>query len=390
LIKQLTPSLLVLCTREPDTVTREELEQACAAIDDWQAFTEAAIQQRVAGFVLSAIAHQRIPIPPQTAAQLQRATIQCRANAMLLDQALSRVADAMQAKNVRPLVLKGPSLARTLYPSASLRPYDDIDLLVRTEDEVAAVETFGELGFSEELDPPEEKPLRSAGTIPGFAPLHHQFRDSSGRVTIELHTDPMQLGLRPLCEEERWQRSEQLPATPACLMLAPSDQLVQLSVHAHKHGFERLVWLKDLDLLLRYRADDFDWQACTRTARREGVAASVWYSLEVVGRALQTPVPPKALAGLQPVLAVRYAYRRTWPQDSSGHVHGNVGCRAIQFTPWESWRGMAPSILFMGRRKARLRATLSAYAVRKMIARRGRTKRWFGTVTKDELIAERA
>jgi hypothetical protein len=32
-------------------------------------------------------------------------------------------------------------------------------------------------------------------------------------------------------------------------MLAPEDQVVQLDVAALKHGYRRLIWLKDVDVL---------------------------------------------------------------------------------------------------------------------------------------------
>jgi len=280
---------------------------------------------------------------------------------MLLDRWLAKIAVAMETRAIPLLVLKGPGLARTVYSSATLRPYDDLDLLVRPQDEEAAVELLTGWGFSETLDPPEERWARSAGVIPGFAGLHHQFHHS-GDVVVELHTDPLQLGLQPACERERWRRAGPLPDVPGCLMLSPEDQLVQLSVHATKHGYDRLIWLKDLDLLLRRFGATLDWSICVETARREGVTSSVWYSLTLARDLFATPVAPEALAALRPSALVRALYARTWPVGAGG-VHSKIGCKAVQFTPWESWRGMLPSLVFMGRRSARMRAASYACAL---------------------------
>jgi hypothetical protein len=336
----------------------DSLSSALASVSDWDALVERAVNQRMAGYLLGVLAG--LPgVPAPALARLQRLSAQTRAQGMRLDLWLERLAGRMQDDGLPLMVLKGPSLARTVYSSATLRPYDDLDILLRPRDEDAAVKILTEWGFSETLDPPEERWARSAGVIPGFAPLHHQFHDPSGEVVVELHTDPLQLGLQPICEAERWRRAQALPGLASCLMLSPEDQLVQLSVHAQKHGYERLIWLKDIDLLLRTQGPTFDWPLCRGTARSEGVSGSVWYSLVLARRLFNTPVAEEQFRLLRPSLPARRLYGHTWPCNDSG-VSSKIGCRAIQFTPWESWRGMLPSFFFMGRRAARTRAFVYA------------------------------
>jgi hypothetical protein len=136
-------------------------------------------------------------------------------------------------------------------------------------------------------------------------------------------------------------------------MLAAEDQVVHLSVHAQKHGFSRLIWLKDLDLLLRQQ--HIDWNIVRDVAHREGVAASVWYALELTRTLLGTPLPAAALRW-QPSLATRLLYAAVWPARRVTGLQGFLRRRAVQFVPADSWRGMLPSLLLMGRRSARVRA----------------------------------
>jgi len=350
-------------------------------VTDWDALCTRAAAQRIAGYALGALSRSRCA-PASVLFSLQRLSAQTRAQAMLLDGWLTKLAAAMHQRDLAVMVLKGPALARTVYSSATLRPYDDLDLLVRPKDEDAAVELLTSWGFTETLDPPEERWARSAGVIPGFAPLHHQFHHPRANVVVELHTDPLQLGLRPACEDDRWRRATSLPDVPGCLMLSPEDQLVQLSVHANKHGYDRLIWLKDLDLVLRRQGETLDWRQCRATAKREGVVASVWYSLALAAHLFETPIPPPALASLRPLPLVRALYARTWPADAGG-VHSKVGCRAVQFTPWESWRGILPSLVFMGRRGARMRAV--SYAGALTLA-----KQWSRAARRDGAVARQS
>ncbi len=86
------------------------------------------------------------------------------------------------------------------------------------------------------------------------------------------------------------------PTVPAALMLSLPDQLVHLSVHAHKHSSNRLIWLKDLDLLIRRHSADINGQQVVEIARAQGVTASVWYALELLTELLGTPADPTLLA----------------------------------------------------------------------------------------------
>jgi hypothetical protein len=179
-------------------------------------------------------------------------------------------------------------------------------------------------------------------------------------VMVELHLDPLQMGLRPTREAARWERAQPLDDLPGALMLSLEDQIIQLSVHVHKHGFSRLIWLKDIDLLVRAYGDTLDWPAIQAGAQAEGVAGSVWYTLWLARAVLVTPVPPGPLRSLAPSLPVRALYRLVWPPSGVANLHGHMRRRAVQFLAADSWRGMVPNLVLMGRRGARLRAMLSA------------------------------
>ena len=71
------------------------------------------------------------------------------------------------------------------------------------------------------------------------------------------------------------------------------DTLVHLAFHAQMSGGDRLVWLKDLDLLVRGQAPD--WPAVVDRARSWQVALPVAIVLAKVRQRLATPVPSAAL-----------------------------------------------------------------------------------------------
>ncbi|MEO8290945.1 MAG: nucleotidyltransferase family protein [Gaiellaceae bacterium] len=66
---------------------------------------------------------------------------------LALDAVAVEVVSAFEADGVPYLLLKGPAIGRWLYDAPGERSYDDIDVLVRESDLVAAEETVTRLGF---------------------------------------------------------------------------------------------------------------------------------------------------------------------------------------------------------------------------------------------------
>lgn len=347
------------CAREPETLLPRELAQTAAAVRDWHAVAELAARHGVTGFVRQAAAREALTLPPMVAEGLRHAALAQLAHVARLDAALGRIVPALQAAGVTPMVLKGPVLARLVYPSPALRPYTDLDLNVREHDAGAAARALRGCGLVEVPHGAEVRRQAHAPHVHGGGPFHRVFTAPEGGLTVELHLDPLQMGLRPTHEAVRWQRAQPFEAVPGALRLSLEDQVVQLSVHVHRHGFERLIWLKDLDLLARAHGAALDWGLVLASARVEGVVGSVWYSLWLARGLFATPLPAGLLRRLAPSPPVRLLYRLVWRPADVANLQGHMRRRAVQFLAADSWRGMVPNLVLMGRRGARARAMLS-------------------------------
>ena len=348
------------CVRAPDGLLPRELEQIAQTVQDWQAVAELAASHGVVGWVRQSVARDGVPIPPFVADGLRSAALAQVAHIARLDDALTKILAALRAADLPVILLKGPVLSRLVYPDPSLRPYSDIDLNVREPDEERVSELLLGTGLVEVPHGAEVERQLHAHHVHGGAAYHRVFMAPGGGVMVELHLDPLQMGLRPTREAARWERAQPVTVWPGALMLSLEDQLIQLSVHVHKHGFSRLIWLKDIDLLVRANADTLDWHAVLAGARAEGLTSSVWYTLWLASQLFGTPIPAGPLRALAPMPPVRWLYYLVWPPDGVANLHGHMRRRAVQFLAADSWRGMLPNLVLMGRRGARLRAIASA------------------------------
>lgn len=351
---------VTLCVRETASVPAVRLRAAADLVNDWETVVTLACEQGAPAYVLDGVTRCRAAVPAAAEQQLRAEVRAHVAKTLLLNVELARLAPVLAAAALPAIVLKGPALVRTLYTRPELRPYGDVDLLVHERDETAVAELLLAQGFFEAPYEAEEARQAQQHHAHAEGAFHRMFVATRTGALVELHTDPLQLGLRPRCEAGRWRRAVPVPGLPAVRMLCPEDQAVQLAVHAHKHGFDRLIWLKDLDLLTRTQAARLDWRLVTMVARAEGVSGSVWLAFDLAQRLLGTPVPPTAQRALRPAAPVRLLLRAIWPAHEIAALEGRMRRRAVQFHAAESWRGMLPSLLVMGRRRNRTRAILES------------------------------
>ncbi len=159
---------------------------------------------------------------------------------------VEKVLRSFRSSNVEPILIKGWAIARC-YPQPGLRPYGDIDLLVRPEDYSIA----SSLATSDEL------------------------RD----CRIDLHPGAFELADRPIAD--LFARSTLVSCGAVqTRVLCDEDHLALLAVHFLKHAGWRPLWLCDVGLLLESMSEDFDWGVCLGADKRR-----VNWILSVVGLA---------------------------------------------------------------------------------------------------------
>lgn len=345
--------LLVLCAREPLVRDAAQVRDVAAAVRDWDRFIRLAAHHGVTAHARRALTASGAGMAPEVHERLKDGEIADVAGALLLDVALARTLDALRHRGVRAIVLKGPVLARRLYGAPAFRPYHDVDLVVHPHELDLASRTLVDLGFVE--IPYEAEVARAKFELSGAEePFHRMFASAPDRALVEVHADPLQLGLKPKAEDDRWRRALVAPELGAgALVLRDEDQLIQLCVHAHKHGFSRLIWLKDLDLFVRRLGTAIDWRLVDDVARREGVRASLWYALSLASDLFGTPDTPAR--HMAPSAPVRILYERIWSRRGVADLDADMRRRAVQFHVAESWRGTLPTVVLMGRRADRLR-----------------------------------
>ena len=176
---------------------------------------------------------------------------------LAVDGVTAEVVPALESSGVEVVLLKGPVIARWLYPDGG-RDYGDTDLLVSARDERRAEAVLTRLGFRAD---------RGTGRAdPGIARNHMWVR---GPAIVELHVTLTGIGAAP---EQVWtilaDEVETMELRGRTVrVLGPAARLLHVALHAAQHGPAFGKALRDLELACAAHGVD-DWRAAAALAAR--------------------------------------------------------------------------------------------------------------------------
>ncbi len=322
------------------------------APEAWQTVLELAIQHRVAPLVWQALT--RAPactVPEPIVAELEAQMWRSSATRMLCEHALESLLETLAARGIEVLVLKGATLAHELYPRPELRPYHDLDILCRPGDYPRLAAALLAEGYS------SEEQVAATGNTPAYeGSRRRNFITPCGDVEIEVHLDVLGLGIVERHHDDFWRAARTVEAGPLRLRtLAPMHQLLHLTFHVHAHCYSRLLWLHDIDLLIRRWGDAIDGEQAMALARDEGMGAVLRHVLATAHAVLGTPLlalPPPTLE--ERLLEI--CYRLLWPQATLMRLERKEHRRLLRFRPGTGdLRDVVYPLLLLGRRREKWR-----------------------------------
>ena len=208
----------------------------------------------------------------------------------------AQTVDAMKRDGIRPILLKGPAIARWLYDSSTARVYGDSDLLVSPGNFDASQETIAALGYH----PRGEQ-------LPGDRPWSARYFMRPGDGTaVDLHLTLTGIETSP---SRAWtilsERTEIMRMRGVDIeVLNEPARALHIALHAADHGVVVPRPLEDLDAALAILPEDLWRQAASLASLLEATAAfAAGLRLNPVGAELA------ARLGLPPNRSVEVALR---------------------------------------------------------------------------------
>jgi hypothetical protein len=285
---------LVACLRALDA--RRPAPTAPAGLD-WPVVVDAVDAEDLLPALAYALAGAGWPaVPPSPRRRLTEALAASRARHLVMMREMGRVLGRCAAEGLAVIVLKGPVLADSVYPDPALRPFSDLDLLVRPADRLRMDAVLRDLAHRRVAD---EHSWDFDIAYDGATVY-----ESPGNVRVDLHwsllTEP-----RFVCRLDEagiWERSVEITvAGEAARGLGREDLVLYLAAHlAVHHSLAGLLRYWDVALLLGGRAGAVDWPTVLARAGRWRVGRALFFVLLGVRALFETPVPPAVMTALRP------------------------------------------------------------------------------------------
>jgi hypothetical protein len=236
-------------------------------------------------------------LPPDVRAALHERVRLGSLRAGVLVPELTGIIEALEARGVEAIAYKGPALSVLAYGRPGIRDSVDLDLLVREGDVPAAEETLRRRGYRRQ-SPPELRPRVEAAFR--AAANAAEFLSGDEWVFVDLHWRmcPARYPFR-LDSARLWSRPERVALGGRQVRVFPRETLLcLLCLHGAKDRWQRLVWLCDVDRVVRASAA-LDWQEVVRFAEEGRCRRALGLGLLLARRVLETPLPPRLLCSLE-------------------------------------------------------------------------------------------
>jgi len=218
--------------------------------------------------------------PEDVLLKMRKSFLVSRVRCFHMEKQLSKIIKAFHDGGIRPLVLKGPALALSIYPDPAIRPSSDLDLLVLPEHMLRARDILEQLdykGLGKRFE--NCKDFYSEET---FVPQ----KDKRENRVIELHWDLHSFtGIsREVKLEDLFQRAMKIEKSGLTFeTLDPVDTLIHRAINmAIWHNRDiRLIWIYDTALLAQRLKSPKDWELLQKRSVDWRARLALEYSLKM-------------------------------------------------------------------------------------------------------------
>ena len=271
---------------------------------DWNELVELAAGHKVVALLWRTLEKVCPAALPETIRSQLKSQMQVNIQGNLfLTKELLHILKLFAQKNITVLPYKGPVLAAAVYNDLTLRPFNDLDILVGEADIVAAMELLKAHGYrllrppaiaqlAEELQAEQVRKLVAGSSWAYQLVMAHSQRG----MVVELHWRITPRYVFAGQTEELWEDLQAVSVAGSNVAsFSPENLLWFLCVHGAKHQWERLSWICDVAQLL-HTYPNLDWAQLTGYAQNKGILRRLYLGILLAHELLDAPIPPQLAA----------------------------------------------------------------------------------------------
>jgi len=201
---------------------------------------------------------------------------------------------SFQNADIETMVLKGAALTFLCYKDYGLRPMNDFDVLVHTDQAIPAIRLLQKLGWKPKDFEPREGYISVS--------YSHGFEDQSGRE-IDLHWHVFSKCREAHADDDFWEKAvltkfHDVPTN----VLNPTDQLLHICIHgARWHETPPFRWVADAIMILNNTHNEIDWNRLAVQAEKRHLILPLLDTLHYLRDTFEAPISPEIIKNFQTV-----------------------------------------------------------------------------------------
>jgi hypothetical protein len=286
-------------TQQPDTQWQSNETQTNSLRSTLRHIVDRLCESGAAALAWRQIRDTPLAVTPE-GERLHNAYRQFRLSSLIHEREIEQVVSALGSVNIRPVLIKGWAVAR-LYPDRALRPYGDIDLVVRPDEFGKAERVLSELSTASLPLAPSQRErepgmrnhvdLHSGFDHIGKGQWHGQWHGRLARVGVADSGIESNARTHGQDAHATYQNETVMLNSTPVRVLRAEDHLRLLCQHLFRSGALRPQWLVDVALIVETRAPDFDWQRCLGSdpVHANWVTCAIGLAQQLLGAACEAP-----------------------------------------------------------------------------------------------------
>ncbi|HOW35249.1 MAG TPA: nucleotidyltransferase family protein [Candidatus Omnitrophota bacterium] len=321
--------ILKLCDKEITETDKKYIGQTLRRYLDWEEFFSLIVYNNVGPIVFRNLSKVNTEdIPAWVIENLKQSYVHSFLKTAPLFYDLSQFLKEIKKNKIPVIILKGAAISEKIYGDTSLRPMEDIDILVKKEDWPSIRETLIKLGYinKENLD------LLDLENLSAVAMERHISYENKNGTKLEIKFYLFSLDFPDFAHpEEYWKEAvPQKIAQVEVLTLCPEDQFLYLASRLINVGFRHLLWFCDLKEFLLYYPK-IDWDRIEEKAIKRKVTTALYYTLAILKEEFHVnTIPAGTLERIRPAYLRRklfewfFNYKNTgFRQPAKTHLYPN-------------------------------------------------------------------
>jgi hypothetical protein len=292
---------------------------------DWVYLKEMALQHGLMPILYQCLkSHAPEILPKSILTQFRDHSLSSASRSLVMTEELLSLLELLKAQGIPAIPYKGPVLAASLYKDLAIRPFNDLDILVKRKDLFKAMGLMTSLGYQPHFQLTRTQVAAFLKSKYEF-PLTHR----NGWLTVELKWNLVEDFFSfPLDQEGLWNRLQPVPLNgKEVLTFSPEDLLIILCMHGATHLWASLIWICDIAQLIDVHKD-LHWESVLSQARRLRSERMLYLGLSLSARLLCASLPE----GVDHLIEADSVVKKL-----SQEVMGHLFVRSDDLpAPWES------------------------------------------------------